>query len=106
MLKDGLWDVYGDVGMGVCAELCAENHSITREQQVRLYHFRLHEYVLSTASFHLILYCKQRFAANGILYDAYNTVVLILYRTTLQSKVLSVELLLKMPVPLHGRSLQ
>ncbi|XP_042009559.1 acetyl-CoA acetyltransferase, cytosolic 1-like [Salvia splendens] len=33
MLKDGLWDVYGDVGMGVCAELCAENHSITREQQ-------------------------------------------------------------------------
>nr|QEY10152.1 acetyl-CoA acetyltransferase [Scutellaria barbata] len=33
MLKDGLWDVYSDVGMGVCAELCAENHSITREQQ-------------------------------------------------------------------------
>lgn len=34
MLKDGLWDVYSDVGMGVCAELCAEHHSITREQQV------------------------------------------------------------------------
>lgn len=33
MLKDGLWDVYNDVGMGVCAELCAEHHSITREQQ-------------------------------------------------------------------------
>ncbi|KAL8474050.1 hypothetical protein ACS0TY_030072 [Phlomoides rotata] len=33
MLKDGLWDVYSDVGMGVCAELCAEHHSITREQQ-------------------------------------------------------------------------
>ncbi|GER33557.1 acetyl-CoA acetyltransferase, partial [Striga asiatica] len=33
MLKDGLWDVYSDVGMGVCAELCAEQHSITREQQ-------------------------------------------------------------------------
>ncbi|CAK8564321.1 unnamed protein product [Lathyrus sativus] len=25
MLKDGLWDVYKDVGMGVCAELCADN---------------------------------------------------------------------------------
>ncbi|CAJ2633557.1 unnamed protein product [Trifolium pratense] len=33
MLKDGLWDVYKDVGMGVCAELCAENHSISREDQ-------------------------------------------------------------------------
>ncbi|XP_004491616.1 acetyl-CoA acetyltransferase 2 [Cicer arietinum] len=33
MLKDGLWDVYKDVGMGVCAELCADNHSITREDQ-------------------------------------------------------------------------
>lgn len=33
MLKDGLWDVYNDVGMGVCAEICAEHHSITREQQ-------------------------------------------------------------------------
>lgn len=33
MLKDGLWDVYNDYGMGVCAELCAEQHSITREEQ-------------------------------------------------------------------------
>ncbi|KAJ1415590.1 Thiolase-like [Sesbania bispinosa] len=33
MLKDGLWDVYKDVGMGVCAELCADNHSLTREDQ-------------------------------------------------------------------------
>ncbi|KAG8364499.1 hypothetical protein BUALT_Bualt18G0003600 [Buddleja alternifolia] len=33
MLKDGLWDVYNDVGMGVCAELCAEHHSVTREEQ-------------------------------------------------------------------------
>ncbi|KAL3510051.1 hypothetical protein ACH5RR_029452 [Cinchona calisaya] len=33
MMKDGLWDVYNDCGMGVCAELCAENHSITREEQ-------------------------------------------------------------------------
>lgn len=33
MMKDGLWDVYNDYGMGVCAELCAENHSITREEQ-------------------------------------------------------------------------
>ncbi|KAL9253794.1 Acetyl-CoA acetyltransferase 1-like protein [Drosera capensis] len=33
MLKDGLWDVYNDFGMGVCAELCAEHHSVSREEQ-------------------------------------------------------------------------
>ncbi|XP_050206077.1 acetyl-CoA acetyltransferase 2 [Mercurialis annua] len=33
MLKDGLWDVFNDVGMGTCAEICADNHSITREDQ-------------------------------------------------------------------------
>ncbi|KAJ8748139.1 hypothetical protein K2173_000547 [Erythroxylum novogranatense] len=33
MLKDGLWDVYNDFGMGNCAEICADNHSITREEQ-------------------------------------------------------------------------
>ncbi|XP_074272505.1 acetyl-CoA acetyltransferase 2 [Silene latifolia] len=33
MLKDGLWDVYNDCGMGVCAEICAEQHSVTREDQ-------------------------------------------------------------------------
>ncbi|KAF6153789.1 hypothetical protein GIB67_001022 [Kingdonia uniflora] len=33
MLKDGLWDVYNDYGMGVCAELCADNHTVTREEQ-------------------------------------------------------------------------
>ncbi|CAN6448374.1 unnamed protein product [Victoria cruziana] len=33
LLKDGLWDVYNDYAMGMCAELCAEQHSITREEQ-------------------------------------------------------------------------
>ncbi|KAF1887166.1 hypothetical protein Lal_00040763 [Lupinus albus] len=33
MLKDGLWDVYNDFGMGICAELCADQHAITRYQQ-------------------------------------------------------------------------
>lgn len=33
MLKDGLWDVYNDFGMGVCAELCADTHTVTREEQ-------------------------------------------------------------------------
>nr|AQZ26752.1 acetyl-CoA acetyltransferase [Eucommia ulmoides] len=33
MLKDGLWDVYNDFGMGVCAELCADKYNITREEQ-------------------------------------------------------------------------
>ncbi|XP_031270413.1 probable acetyl-CoA acetyltransferase, cytosolic 2 [Pistacia vera] len=33
MMKDGLWDVYNDFGMGVCAEICADQHTITREEQ-------------------------------------------------------------------------
>ncbi|XP_031395386.1 probable acetyl-CoA acetyltransferase, cytosolic 2 isoform X1 [Punica granatum] len=33
MLKDGLWDVYNDFGMGVCGEICAKQHGITREEQ-------------------------------------------------------------------------
>ncbi|CAI9294903.1 unnamed protein product [Lactuca saligna] len=33
ILKDGLWDVYTDAKMGTCAELCADTHEITREQQ-------------------------------------------------------------------------
>nr|GME16956.1 acetyl-CoA acetyltransferase, cytosolic 1 [Ipomoea batatas] len=33
MLKDGLWDVYNNCGMGVCAELCAETHKLSREDQ-------------------------------------------------------------------------
>nr|ALC76524.1 acetyl-CoA acetyltransferase [Euphorbia helioscopia] len=33
ILKDGLWDVYNDFGMGVCGEICADQHKITREQQ-------------------------------------------------------------------------
>ncbi|KAM7264217.1 hypothetical protein ACFE04_001900 [Oxalis oulophora] len=33
MLKDGLWDVYNDFGMGVCGEICADHHSITRDDQ-------------------------------------------------------------------------
>ena len=34
MLKDGLWDVYNDFPMGMCAELCSDQHSISREEQV------------------------------------------------------------------------
>ncbi|KAL1291603.1 hypothetical protein AAHE18_20G211700 [Arachis hypogaea] len=33
MIKDGLWDVYNDFGMGVCAELCADQHVITRDEK-------------------------------------------------------------------------
>ncbi|KAF8702522.1 hypothetical protein HU200_032903 [Digitaria exilis] len=36
MLKDGLWDVYGDCAMGMCAELCADNHALTREDQIEV----------------------------------------------------------------------
>ena len=33
MVKDGLTDVYNNVHMGVCADQCAEEHNITREEQ-------------------------------------------------------------------------
>ncbi|KMT12983.1 hypothetical protein BVRB_4g090610 [Beta vulgaris subsp. vulgaris] len=33
MLKDGLWDVYNDFGMGICAEICADKYNISREEQ-------------------------------------------------------------------------
>ena len=33
MILDGLWDVYGQVHMGTCAEKCATERKITREQQ-------------------------------------------------------------------------
>jgi acetyl-CoA C-acetyltransferase len=33
MIHDGLWDVYTDQHMGNCAELCARENHITREQQ-------------------------------------------------------------------------
>ena len=33
MIKDGLWDVYNEFGMGVCGELCADTYKITRHQQ-------------------------------------------------------------------------
>ncbi|MEC8051376.1 MAG: acetyl-CoA C-acetyltransferase [Myxococcota bacterium] len=33
MIKDGLWDPYGDKHMGNCAEMCAEKYTFTREAQ-------------------------------------------------------------------------
>lgn len=33
MIKDGLWDVYNDVHMGNCAEICAADKAISREAQ-------------------------------------------------------------------------
>jgi len=33
LIQDGLWDVYGNVHMGECGELCAREHKISREQQ-------------------------------------------------------------------------
>lgn len=33
MIKDGLWDPYGDVHMGNCAELCVSKYNLTREEQ-------------------------------------------------------------------------
>jgi acetyl-CoA C-acetyltransferase len=35
MLQDGLWDVYNDFHMGMTAELVAEKHEISREEQDR-----------------------------------------------------------------------
>ncbi|XP_028800369.1 probable acetyl-CoA acetyltransferase, cytosolic 2 isoform X2 [Neltuma alba] len=36
MLKDGLWDVYNDFAMGMCGEICADQHAITRDDQVKV----------------------------------------------------------------------
>ncbi|KAL6064104.1 Acetyl-CoA acetyltransferase 2 [Balamuthia mandrillaris] len=33
MIKDGLWDPYNDVHMGNAAELCADKHGISRQEQ-------------------------------------------------------------------------
>jgi acetyl-CoA C-acetyltransferase len=33
MIHDGLWDVYNDKHMGSCADLCAREYSISREEQ-------------------------------------------------------------------------
>jgi acetyl-CoA C-acetyltransferase len=33
MIHDGLWDPYGDVHMGNCAELCAAEYELSREEQ-------------------------------------------------------------------------
>ncbi|KAH6776178.1 acetoacetyl-CoA thiolase 2 [Perilla frutescens var. hirtella] len=32
MVKDGLWDVYNEYEMGVCAELCAQHYNVTTEE--------------------------------------------------------------------------
>jgi acetyl-CoA C-acetyltransferase len=33
MIRDGLWDVYNDIHMGSCAELCARDRNFSREAQ-------------------------------------------------------------------------
>ena len=33
MIRDGLWDVYNQVHMGLCGDRCAEKYGFTREQQ-------------------------------------------------------------------------
>jgi acetyl-CoA C-acetyltransferase len=33
IVRDGLWDIYGDVHMGSCAELCAQKYSFSRDAQ-------------------------------------------------------------------------
>ncbi|MEM9557001.1 MAG: acetyl-CoA C-acetyltransferase [Acidobacteriota bacterium] len=33
MIRDGLWDVYNDIHMGSCAEMCADQRDISREDQ-------------------------------------------------------------------------
>jgi acetyl-CoA C-acetyltransferase len=33
MIRDGLWDVYNNVHMGICGDRCAEKYNFTRQQQ-------------------------------------------------------------------------
>jgi acetyl-CoA C-acetyltransferase len=37
LIRDGLWDAREDIHMGVAAEKCARDHSISREEQVCLF---------------------------------------------------------------------
>lgn len=55
LMKDGLWDVYNDYGMGVCAEICAEQHGITRDDQVhQLAHRKIFGHLVI-----LLTFCNQ-----------------------------------------------
>lgn len=47
LIKDGLWDAFDDHHMGVCAEACATEFSITREEQDR---FALESYRRAAAA--------------------------------------------------------
>jgi acetyl-CoA C-acetyltransferase len=47
MIKDGLWDPYGDKHMGNCAELCVRKYSFTRAEQDA---FALQSYVRAQAA--------------------------------------------------------
>lgn len=49
MIKDGLWDPYGDKHMGNCAELCAAKYNFTRAQQDE---FALQSYKRAQAATH------------------------------------------------------
>jgi len=42
MIKDGLWDVYGNMHVGQCGELCASKYQLSREAQDN---FAVHSYV-------------------------------------------------------------
>jgi acetyl-CoA C-acetyltransferase len=33
MIRDGLWDIYNNVHMGICGDRCAEKYGFTRDQQ-------------------------------------------------------------------------
>src|SRR5881394_766234 len=33
LIRDGLWDVYNNIHMGICGDRCAEKYGFTREQQ-------------------------------------------------------------------------
>ncbi len=33
MIRDGLWDVYSNVHMGICGDRCADKYGLTRQQQ-------------------------------------------------------------------------
>lgn len=83
MLKDGLWDVYTNSGMGTCAELCADKYQITREAQVLIVmHFEFVIFLFYFVNFsHLWISC----------------------RMTSLSRALSEVLLPRTAVPLNGK---
>ncbi|MBI4249766.1 MAG: acetyl-CoA C-acyltransferase [Elusimicrobia bacterium] len=66
VIKDGLWDPYKDMSMGICGELCAEKHAISREEQDA---FAILSYQRAQESQRKGLFAEEIAVVDGLLED-------------------------------------